>query len=134
MKKHILCTVGKKAKLVLNAKTFYDFKRQISFFDDHSEKPVINISCKGARTNRSASPSTVITEATENSDIDEFSLDFMGSKATRSIEDSDIDSMIAIASIITKSVENSDADEFTPPSTKTTYTIENSDIDEMAFA
>lgn len=146
MKKHILSSVAKKAKLLLNKETFYDFKMQLSFMDKDRKVPVLNASKEGTKVETSTiensdpdeftlmGPKTSLTETIENSDVDEFSLNFSGTKQTRAIEDSDIDSIIAVSSRITKSLEDSDADGFVaPPTTKTTFTVETSDPDEFAF-
>lgn len=146
MKKHILSTVGKNVKLLLNKHTYYDFKKQLSFWDKSRQNPIFNTSKEGTvvetSTVENSDPdeftslglNTYVTETKENSDIDEFLLDFSGTKETRSIEDSDIDSIIAITSTITKSIEDSDADGYmNPPTTQTTFTVENSDVDEFAM-
>lgn len=132
--------------MLFNKNTYYDFKKQISFWDKSKQCPVFNILREGTvletSTVENSDPDEFsslgfdsrLTESTENSDVDGFTLDFSGTKETRSIEDSDIDSIIAITSTITKSIEDSYADGYiNPPTTQTTFTVKNSDVDEFAM-
>lgn len=132
MKKHILSKHSKTVKTANFPTTNYDFKNQISFYDEDKTMPVISQMFIDINKNALLHLNiTWLTEAVENSDEDEFYM--LKPCLVLNKNTHQKCSSYMPTTIITKAIENSDNDEFENYSLTTikTFAIENSDDDEF---